>query len=97
MNSYSVTFGFTQYLVQHSMNNPEGKKTTFRHYLPLSYSNSPIGYILTIEICLNRSMIFMNRTQVLRYSGTLSKIRLYLPILDQSVMSGGDNHTGSSL
>jgi hypothetical protein len=33
MNSYSVTFSYTQYLVQHSMNDPEGKKTTIRCYL----------------------------------------------------------------
>ncbi len=33
MNSYSVTFGYTQYLVQHSKNDTEGKKTTIRHYL----------------------------------------------------------------
>jgi hypothetical protein len=32
-NSYSVTFGYTQYLVQHLMNDPEGKKTTIHHYL----------------------------------------------------------------
>ncbi len=32
MNSYSVTFDYSQYLVQHSMNNPEGKK---KNYLPL--------------------------------------------------------------
>jgi hypothetical protein len=31
--SYSVTFGYTQYLVQHLMNDPEGKKTTIRRYL----------------------------------------------------------------
>jgi hypothetical protein len=31
--SYSVTFGYTQYLVQHSMNDPEGKKTTICRYL----------------------------------------------------------------
>jgi hypothetical protein len=35
-NSYSVTFGYTQYLVQHLMNDPEGKKTTIRRYLVLS-------------------------------------------------------------
>jgi hypothetical protein len=34
-NSYSVTFGYSQYLVQHSMNDPEGKKTTIRCYLEL--------------------------------------------------------------
>jgi len=33
MNSYSVTFGYTQYLVQHLMNDPQGKKTTIHHYL----------------------------------------------------------------
>ncbi len=33
MKSYSVTFGYTQYLVLHSMNDPEGKKTTIRRYL----------------------------------------------------------------
>ncbi len=32
-NSYSVTFNYSQYLVQHSMNNPEGKKTIIRCYL----------------------------------------------------------------
>ncbi len=32
-NSYSVTFGYSQYLVQHSMNDPEGIKTTIRRYL----------------------------------------------------------------
>ncbi len=36
MNSYSVTFGYTQYLVQHLMNNPEGKKTTICCYLQQS-------------------------------------------------------------
>jgi hypothetical protein len=29
MNSYSVTFNYSQYLVQYSMNNPEGKKQLF--------------------------------------------------------------------
>ncbi len=33
MNSYSVTFDYSQYLVQHSMNDPEGKKTHICHYL----------------------------------------------------------------
>ncbi len=33
MNSYSVTFDYSQYLVQHLMNNPEGKKTTIHRYL----------------------------------------------------------------
>ena len=32
-NSYSVTFGYSQYLVQHSMNDPEGRKTTTHRYL----------------------------------------------------------------
>jgi len=32
-NSYSVTFGYSQYLVQHSMNDPEDRKTTIRRYL----------------------------------------------------------------
>jgi len=32
-NSYLVIFGYTQYLAQHSMNNPEGKKSTIRCYL----------------------------------------------------------------
>jgi hypothetical protein len=32
-NSYLVTLGYSQYLLQHSMNNPIGKKTTIRHYL----------------------------------------------------------------
>ncbi len=36
-NSYLVTFGYSQYLVQHSMNNPEGKKTTICHYLIVIY------------------------------------------------------------
>ncbi len=35
-NSYSVTFCYTQYLVQHSMNDPEGKKTTISCYLAIS-------------------------------------------------------------
>jgi hypothetical protein len=29
MKSYLVTFGFSQYLVQHSMNDTEGKKQLF--------------------------------------------------------------------
>jgi hypothetical protein len=33
MKSYSVTFGYTQYLVLHSINDPKGKKTTIRLYL----------------------------------------------------------------
>ncbi len=37
MNSYLVTFGYSQYLVQHSMNDPEGRKTTICHYLVLIY------------------------------------------------------------
>ena len=32
-NSYSVTFGYSQYLVIHSRNDPEGRKTTICHYL----------------------------------------------------------------
>ncbi len=32
-NSYLVTFDYLQYLVQHSMNNPEGKKTSICCYL----------------------------------------------------------------
>ncbi len=36
MNSYLVTFGYSQYLVQHSMNNPEGRKTTIRRYLMIA-------------------------------------------------------------
>ncbi len=32
-NSYSVTFSKSQYLVQHLMNETEGKKTTIRCYL----------------------------------------------------------------
>ncbi len=32
-NSYSVTFGYSQYLVQNLMNDPEGRKTTIRRYL----------------------------------------------------------------
>jgi hypothetical protein len=36
-NSYLVTFGYSQYLAQHSMNDPEGKKTTIRHYLIWSW------------------------------------------------------------
>ncbi len=35
-NSYLVTFDYSQYLVQHSMNNPKVKKTTIRHYLFLT-------------------------------------------------------------
>jgi hypothetical protein len=30
MNSYSVTFDYSQYWVQHLMNNPKSKKTTIR-------------------------------------------------------------------
>ncbi len=33
MNSYLVNFGYYQYLVQHLMNDTEGKKTTNRCYL----------------------------------------------------------------
>jgi hypothetical protein len=33
MNSYLVIFSYTQYLVKHSMNDPEGKNTTIRPYL----------------------------------------------------------------
>ncbi len=33
MNSYSVTFDYSQYLVQHLMNDPEGKKTTICYCL----------------------------------------------------------------
>ncbi len=33
MNSYLVTFDYSQYLVQHSMNDPEGRKTTIHRYL----------------------------------------------------------------
>ncbi len=32
-NSYLVTFNYSQYLVQHSLNYPEGKKTTICRYL----------------------------------------------------------------
>ncbi len=32
-NSYLVTFGYSQHLVQHLMNDPEGRKITIRHYL----------------------------------------------------------------
>ncbi len=32
-NSYLGTFGYYQYLVQHLMNDTEGKKTTICHYL----------------------------------------------------------------
>ncbi len=39
MNSYSVTFGYSQYLVQHSMNDTEGKKTTICCYLEMSVWN----------------------------------------------------------
>jgi hypothetical protein len=35
-NSYLVTFDYSQYLVQHSMNDPEAKKKTIRHYLARS-------------------------------------------------------------
>jgi hypothetical protein len=35
-NSYLVTFGYSQYSVQHSMNNPEDRKTTIRRYLVFS-------------------------------------------------------------
>jgi hypothetical protein len=33
-NSHSVTFGYSQYLVQHLMNDPKGRKTTIHCYLP---------------------------------------------------------------
>ncbi len=36
MNGYSVTFGYSQNLVQHLMNDPEGRKTTICHYLQLT-------------------------------------------------------------
>ncbi len=35
-NSYSIIFDYSQYSVQHLMNNPEGKKTTIRCYLALT-------------------------------------------------------------
>ena len=40
-NSFLVTFGYTQYLVLHSMNDPEGRKTTIHCYL-LSYRGTLI-------------------------------------------------------
>jgi hypothetical protein len=35
-NSYLVTFDYLQYLVQHSMNNPEGKKNNYSPLLILA-------------------------------------------------------------
>ncbi len=41
MNSYSVTFGYSQYLVQHLMNDTKGKKTTICRYLFYCISKLP--------------------------------------------------------
>jgi hypothetical protein len=50
MNSYSVTLDYSQYLVQHSMNDPEGKKTTIRRYLV----SDTYRYIPGINYCLEK-------------------------------------------
>ncbi len=39
MNSYSVTFDYLQYLVQHSMNNPEAKKNSYLPLLRILFTN----------------------------------------------------------
>jgi hypothetical protein len=46
-NSYSVTFGYSQYLVQHSMNDPEGKN----NYLPFEM----LGILDTNDTCSRTS------------------------------------------
>jgi hypothetical protein len=46
MNSYSVTFGYTQYLVLHLLNDPEGKKTTICCYLSVTIKSLAVFTIL---------------------------------------------------
>jgi hypothetical protein len=72
MNSYSVTFSYPQYLVEHSMNNPEGKKTTISRYLTII--PCPIFW-LQVNIC-NKGQATSERLSVfnnlVKHSLTLS-------------------------
>ncbi len=54
-NSYLVTFSYTQYLVQHSMSVPEGKKTTIRRYL------GPTTVLCRATVCFGVSFECLRR------------------------------------
>ncbi len=58
-NSYLVTFSYTQYLVQHWMNDPEGKKTTIRRYL------GPTTVLCHATVCFGVSL------ECLRFGSTV--------------------------
>ncbi len=49
-NSYSVTFDYSQYSVQHLMNNPEGKKTTIRHYLATVWTFRKVKLVVHVHV-----------------------------------------------
>ncbi len=51
MNSHSITFNYSQYLVQHSMNNPKGKKTTIRRYLILTFCVQNKSVVIWLKMC----------------------------------------------
>jgi hypothetical protein len=57
-NSYSVTFGYSQYLVQQSMNDPKGRKTTIRCYLVLTRQTRQVVGAINQSIFLIRCQIF---------------------------------------
>jgi hypothetical protein len=43
-NRYLVTFGYSQYLVQHLMNDPEGEKTTIGSYLVITTNHGGVPF-----------------------------------------------------
>ncbi len=58
-NSYLVTFDYSQNLVQHSMNDPEGKKTTIRHYWEIGHVNKPFNGMFTLAFFLAKISAIM--------------------------------------
>ncbi len=52
-NRYSVTFGHSQYLVQHLMKDPEVKKTTIRRYSVITTNHRGVPFPVLAGIILH--------------------------------------------
>ncbi len=56
-NSFSVTFSYSQYLAQYSMNDPEGRKTTIRRYLVCLFLQNIFTLVYYFPVCQQSTQV----------------------------------------